>query len=126
VFAVNAKAEFSTKKPDRWRAGAVLAVLLCLCAGPLEALPESKRVNSVKSLTNILSLVEKDNGDRARFTTMKLQIHLEDVYISQGTAIVLKPRALSAAIGELLEEKKSRSEVGKTILRRYQDGEFHE
>ncbi|MBT4503121.1 MAG: hypothetical protein HOC74_35640 [Gemmatimonadetes bacterium] len=104
----------------------MLAVLLCLCAGRLDALPESKRVNSVKSLTNILSLVEKDNGDRARFTTMKLQIHLEDVYISQGTAIVLKPKELSTAIGELLDEEKSRSEVGKIILRRYQDGEFHE
>lgn len=104
----------------------MLAVLLCLCAGPLDALPESKRINSVKSLTNILSLVEKDNGDRARFTTMKLQIHLEDVYISQGTAIVLKPKELSTAIGELLDEEKSRSEVGKIILRRYQDGEFHE
>lgn len=104
----------------------MLAVLLCMCAGQLDALPESKRVNSVKSLTNILSLVEKDNGDRARFTTMKLQIHLEDVYISQGTAIVLKPKELSTAIGELLDEEKSRSEVGKIILRRYQDGEFHE
>ena len=104
----------------------MLAVLLGMCAGQLDALPESKRVNSVKSLTNILSLVEKDNGDRARFTTMKLQIHLEDVYISQGTAIVLKPKELSTAIGELLDEEKSRSEVGKIILRRYQDGEFHE
>jgi hypothetical protein len=126
VFAVNAKTEFSKKRPGCWRSGAVLAVLLCMCAGQLDALPESKRVNSVKSLTNILSLVEKDNGDRARFTTMKLQIHLEDVYISQGTAIVLKPKELSTAIGELLDEEKSRSEVGKIILRRYQDGEFHE
>ena len=105
----------------------VLAVLLCVCAIAVHAeLPETKRVNSVKSLTNILSLVEKDNGDEARFVTVKLQIYLEDVYISQGTAIVVKPRELSAAIGELLGEDKERSVVAKAILRRYKDGEFHE
>lgn len=69
--------------------------------------------------------MEKDNGDAARFTTMKLQIYLEDVYISQGTAIVLKPQDLSAAIGQLLKEKKSRQVIARTILRRYKDGEFH-
>jgi hypothetical protein len=110
------------------RLGVVFAVLLCLCASSLHAspLPKTKRVNSVKSLTNILSLVEKDNGDKARFTTMKLQIHLEGVYISQGTAIVLEPKKLSAAIGKLLGEDKSRKVVAKAILKRYQDGEFHE
>jgi hypothetical protein len=101
-------------------------VLLCLCATAVHALPETQRVNSVKSLTNILSLVEKDNGDEARFVTMKLQIYLEDVYISQGTAIVLRPRDLSKAIGELLGQDAPHSAVAREILRRYKDGEFHE
>lgn len=104
----------------------MLAVLLGVCTTPVHALPETARVNSVKSLTKILSLVEQDNGDKARFATMKLQIYLEDVYISQGATIVLKPRALSAAIGELLKAGESRSTVAKIILRRYKDGEFHE
>lgn len=106
--------------------------LVCLCLlGPfiaptLAELPESRRVNSVKSLTHILSLIEEDNGDAARFTTMKLQIHLEDVYISQGTAVVLRPVDLSTAIAALLKEGKKRSEAARIILHRYQDGEFHE
>ena len=99
---------------------------MCVFTTAVHALPETRRVNSVKSLTNILSLVEKDNGDKARFATVKLQIHLEDVYISQGTSIVLKPRDLSKAIGELLSKGEKRSVVAKTILRRYKDGEFHE
>ena len=107
-------------------AAVVLAMLLCFCATSIFALPETKRVNSVKSLTNILSLIEKDNEEKARFVTMKLQIFLEDVYISQGTALVLKPRELSAAIGELFGEGKPKAEVARTILRRYKDGEFHE
>ena len=57
---------------------------------------------------------------------MKLQIYLEDIYISQGTAIVLKPKELSAAIGELLHEGKKEKIVAKTIKKRYKDGEFHE
>ena len=104
----------------------LLALVLCLGATSLQALPESKRVNSVKSLTNILSQVEKDNGDKARFVTMKLQINLEDVYISPGKAIVLKPKKLSRAIKELLSEGKAKKTVAKAILRRYKDGEFHE
>lgn len=107
-----------------WRLGVVVVVLLCFTS--VDALPETKRVNSVKSLTNILSLIEKDNGDKARFITLKLQVYLEDVYISQGEAIVLRPVELSTAIGALLDEGKKRGEVAKTILRRYQDGAYHE
>ena len=101
-------------------------MLLGLSAATLHALPESKRVNSVKSLTNILSQIEKDNGDRARFVTMKLQIYLEDVYISPGKAIVLKPKKLSKAIKELLGKGMKKKAVGKAILKRYKDGEFHD
>ena len=104
----------------------LLLVLLGVCAAAAQTLPEIARVNSVKSLTKILNLVEQDNGDRARFTTMKLQTYLEDVYISQGTTIVLKPRELSKAIGELLAKGESRVAVAKAILKRYKDGEFHE
>lgn len=105
---------------------------MCLCllgfflAPALADLPETRRVNSVKSLTHILSLIEENSGEDARFTTMKLQIHLEDVYISQGTAVVLRPLDLSSAIAVLLKAGKKRSEVARVILHRYQDGEFHE
>jgi hypothetical protein len=104
----------------------VLACLLVLVGLADAELPETKRVNSVKSLTHILSLVEEANGDDARFTTMKLQIHLEDVYISQGDAVQLRPADLAQAIGELLAEGKKRPEIAKIVQRRYQDGEFHE
>ena len=103
----------------------VWVTLLCLCAALVHALPDTKRVNSVKSLTNILSQVEKDNGDKARFVTVKLQIYLEDVYVSQGTVIVLRPRELSEVIATLLE-KEPKAAVAKMILRRYKDGAFHE
>ena len=130
MFTVNSPTELFRygRAQGRWRRGAVLVVLLCLCATSVHALalPKTKRVNSVKSLTNILSLVEKDNGVKARFVTMKLQIYLEDVYISLGEAIVLKPKELSAAIGKLLKKAKSRKAMAKTILKRYKDGEFHE
>lgn len=115
----------SRRSPRRW-VWPLLLALGFVWAGPLQALPETKRVNSVKSLTHILSLVEKNNGDEARFFTMKLQIYLEDVYISQGTAIVLRPADLSRAVGELVADRVGRSAAGKIILRRYQDGEFHE
>lgn len=105
-------------------AGLYVSAMLVVPA--LADLPESRRVNSAKSLTHILSLVEEDNGDEAKFTTMKLQIHLEDVYISQGTAVVLRPAELSAAIAALLKEGKKRSDAARIILHRYQDGEFHE
>ena len=101
-------------------------LLLCAMVAPLSALPETKRVNSVKSLTHLLSQVEEENGDAARFTTMKLQIHLEDVYISQGTAVVLRPADLSQAIAALLASNQKRAEIARVILRRYQDGEFHD
>ena len=102
------------------------ALVLLLVAQALHALPESRRINSVKALTHTLSLVEKENGTEAQFVTMKLQIYLEDIYISQGTMVVLKPKRLSVAIHELLQAGKVRSQVAKTILRRYKDGEFHE
>ena len=104
----------------------ITALVLLLAAQALHALPESRRINSVKSLTHTLSLVEKENGTEAQFVTMKLQIYLEDIYISQGTMVVLKPKLLSVAIRELLQAGKVRSQVAKTVLRRYKDGEFHE
>ena len=106
---------------------ALAAVLsFCLLPAITQALPETKRVNSVKSLTHILSLVEKEHEGKARFFTMKLQIYLEDNYISQGTAIVLKPQELSEAVGKLVEVEANRQEAAAIILRRYKDGEFHE
>ena len=124
VSTTGAATGCSTQGLGRGRIGLVVALLLSV--NSVQALPETKRVNSVKSLTNILSLVEKDNGDKARFVTVKLQIYLEDVYISQGTTIVLRPVDLSAAIGELLSKGKNRSVTARAILKRYKDGEFHE
>lgn len=116
--------------PDRLLHGGYhrlgVLLLLCLSAHAQTGLPEARRVESVKSLTHILSQVEEANGDAARFTTMKLQIHLEDLYISQGTAVVLRPADLASAIGALLADGKKRIEIARTILRRYQDGEFHQ
>ena len=106
-----------------------LATLLnfCLLSAGGSELPETKRINSVKSLTHTLSLIEKEHKGKARFFTMKLQIWLEDNYISQGTAVVLKPQELSEAIEELIEVVKAdKKEAGTNILRRYKDGEFHE
>ncbi len=103
-----------------------IVVLSLLTALPLTALPETRRVDSVKSLTHVLSQIEEENGDAARFTTMKLQIYLEDVYISQGTAVVLRPEDLSVAIGELIADGRKRKQIARLILRRYQDGEFHD
>jgi hypothetical protein len=116
---------FVTSHPGR---SVALTALLSFCLLPTiaQALPETKRVNSVKSLTHILSLVEEEHEGKARFFTMKLQIYLEDNYISQGTAIVLKPQDLSEEVGKLVEVEANRQEAGGIILRRYKDGEFHE
>ena len=105
---------------------AALLLAVCLHTSLADALPDKKRINSVKSLTHTLSLVEKEHGDKGRFVTMKLQIYLEDVYISQGTAIVIKPGELSQAIDKLLDEGVATAVAAKTILKRYKDGEFHE
>ena len=89
-------------------------------------LPETKRVNSVKSLTNILSKIEKANSDSAHFVTMKLQIYIEDLYISQGDAVVLKPAEMALAIKEMIREGQSSKQMALAIKRRYDEGEFHE
>ena len=92
----------------------------------LHALPRRIKINSVKSLTYILSAVEKKNGKKARYVTLKLQIYLEDIYISQGTSVIFKPKSLSLAIRNLLQEGKSKALIAKEILQRYKNGEFHD
>jgi hypothetical protein len=92
----------------------------------LNALPNRIKINSVKSLTYILSSVEKEIGNEARYVTLKLQIYLEDIYISQGTSIIFKPRSLSLAIKNLLQEGKSKKIIAQEILQRYKNGEFHD
>ena len=89
-------------------------------------LPETKRDNSVKSLTNILSQIEKANSDSARFVTLKLQIYIEDLYISQGDAVVLKPREMAVAIKDMIGKGQTAKQMALTIKRRYDEGEFHE
>ena len=89
-------------------------------------LPEIKRIDSVKSLTNILSQIEKANSDSARFVTMKLHIYLEDLYISQGDAVVLKPQEMAVAIKDMIGKGRTTKQMALTIKRRYDEGEFHE
>jgi hypothetical protein len=89
-------------------------------------LPETKRVNSVKSLTNILSDIEKANSDSARFVTLKLQIYIEDLYISQGDAVVLKPVEMAGAIKDMIGKGQTVKQMALAIKRRYDEGEFHE
>jgi hypothetical protein len=103
--------------------------IILLLFFPLEkitALPSKRKVNSVKSLTYVLSKVEKKSGKRAIFVTLKLQIYLEDVYISQGTPVILHPRRLSIFIKQMVNREKSKKEIAKEILRLYKQGKFHD
>ena len=43
-----------------------------------------------------------------------------------GTEIVLRPQDLVDAITTLLKEDRPAKIVGRIILKRYQDGEFHD
>lgn len=105
----------------------ILSIFFAFFPGSeLHALPRRIKINSVKSLTYILSAVEKKNGEKARYVTLKLQIYLEDIYISQGTSIIFKPKLLSLAIRNLLQEGKSKKLIAKEILQRYKNGEFHD
>ena len=91
-----------------------------------EARPSRIKISSVKSLTYVLSKIEKANGPRARFVTLKLQIYLEDIYISQGTSIILKTNLLSYFIRKLISSNKSMQYISNKILELYQEGNFHE
>jgi hypothetical protein len=82
------------------------------------------RINSAKSLSSMLRKVEKQYGSKARFVTMKLQIYLEDVYVSQGTELSIEPRTISRAIQRLLEDGLTRDEIARVILQKFQNGEF--
>lgn len=92
----------------------------------VNALPQKRKINSVKSLTYMLSKIEKENGNSAMFATLKLQIYLEDIYISQGTTVILHPDALSMFIKKMVAAGKSKDEIATEILRRYQNGDFHD
>lgn len=122
----------TVKKPGRLFSSICLytvifsVLFLFFSSNELNALPRKIKINSVKSLTYILSTVEKKNGKRARYVTLKLQIYLEDIYISQGTSVLLKPKSLSLAIRNLLQEGKSKTLIAKEILQRYKNGEFHD
>ncbi len=92
----------------------------------INALPQKRKINSVKSLTYILSNIEKENGNSAVFVTLKLQIYLEDIYISQGTAVILYPDSISKFIKKMISESKSKDEIAKEILKRFKDGDFND
>lgn len=105
----------------------VIALLACHMLLTLSAAcAEVKRIKSVKSLTHLLSNVEKQNSDKASFITMKLQIYLEDVFISQGTTVYLKPGSLSHAIKQMMDSGRSKEDISMSLVKMYQDGDFHD
>jgi hypothetical protein len=83
------------------------------------------RISSLRKLGSVLKRIEKKHEGKAHFVTMKLQIYLEDVYITQGSTVILDIKELSKAIDRLIDDGLSRDEIGRLILQRYQDGEFH-
>ncbi len=84
------------------------------------------KIRSVKALTHMLSNIEKHNGKSAIFCTMRLQIYLEDVYISQGTTLYIQHQALSDAIAGAITQGLNKSQISKLILRQFQQSKFNE
>ncbi len=84
------------------------------------------KIRSVKALTHMLSNIEKRHGKIASFCTMRLQIYLEDVYISQGTTLYIQHQVLSDAIAKAISQDLSKSQISKLILRQFQQSKFNE
>jgi len=103
----------------------LLALLLFMsvsCHGDVA----TTKIRSVKALTHMLSKIEKHHGQLASFCTMRLQIYLEDVYISQGTTLYIQHQALSNAIASAISQGLNKSQISKLILRQFQQSKFNE
>ena len=85
---------------------------------------QSVKIRSVKYLTHVLSQAEKNNGKNARFSTLRLQLYIEDIYLSQGDTIYINQDALSSYIKEAALEGKSKSDMAKELLSKFQAGDF--
>jgi hypothetical protein len=103
----------------------LLALVLVTWLGPVVAEPIVK-IKSVKGLTHLLSKVEKSGGIDADFTTLRLQLHLEDVYISQGSTLYLECGAIAEAMTSAVNEGLDKEQIAERLLRRFQKGEFSE
>ena len=90
------------------------------------ATADTTKIKSVKSLTHMLSQLEKNHGKDASLTTMRLQIYLEDVYISQGTTLFIRQQLISKMIARGLQQGMTKAEISKFILRQYKRSELNE
>ncbi len=103
----------------------VLALLQALSFN-IQADAAITKIRSVKALTHMLSHIEKSNGKLASFCTMRLQVYLEDVYISQGTTLYIQHEALSKAIATAISQGLTKGQISNLILRQYQQSKFNE
>ena len=87
---------------------------------------DTTKVRSVKALTHLLSKIERSHGEDASFTTMRLQIYLEDIYISQGTTLFIYHGGLAQALKSALSKGMTKPQISKFLLREYQRSEFYE
>ena len=97
----------------------VILVLALLTVNPC-CFAQKLKIKSVKSLTHLLSQVERENGKEATFVTMKLQIYLEDIYISQGTTVRINSEALSKAFLclKIIPNMQHQAEAARVAARR--------
>lgn len=85
---------------------------------------ESVKIRSVKYLTYILSQAEKQSGNGARFTTLRLQLYIEDIYLSQGDTIYINQQALIRYIRQASSQGVPRADMASELLAKFQQGEF--
>lgn len=103
-----------------------ICILFMSNTGLGNAALETSKIKSVKSLTHMLSKLEKNHGKGASLTTMRLQIYLEDVYISQGTTLFIRHQFISKMIAHGLQQGMNKAEISKFILRQYKRSELNE
>lgn len=104
----------------------LIAIIISSSTSISEVSAEIVQIASIKSLTHTLSKIEKNIGEEALYVTLKLQIYLEDIYISQGTIVKLKSNQLEEYITMLFKQGLDSKQISKIILNKYKDGEFHE
>ena len=103
-----------------------LSMLLLVFSCCTQANTDLTKIKSVKSLTHMLSKIEKNHGPLASLTTMRLQIYLEDVYISQGTTLFIKQQMISGMIDRGIQKGMDKTQLSKFILRQFKRSELNE